>query len=99
MSLSIEEVRHLADLARISLSVDELEIFQHQLAEVIGYNIGVLQELDVQNVLPTLQTTGLQNMWRNDQVIPSLSQSEALQEAPRKQDGQFVVQKVMESSS
>lgn len=96
--LSEEEVRHLARLARLALNDNEVKLFQAQLSEVIDYNISLLRELDIKNVAPTSQTTGLENVWRGDEAKPSLPQITALREAPKKENGQFVVPQVLGES-
>lgn len=97
--LSVDEVRHLGKLARIFLSEAEVATFQHQLTEVIDYNMHLLRELDVEDVAPTLQTSGLTNIWRDDRPQPSLDQSIALENAPAQELGQFVVKKVFGDGS
>jgi aspartyl-tRNA(Asn)/glutamyl-tRNA(Gln) amidotransferase subunit C len=97
VELTTAEVHHLADLARIALSDDEVELFQKQLTEVIDYNASLLAELDVSSVEPTAQVTGLINVWGEDQVRPSLDVEVALSQAPRSQDDQFVVPQVLGS--
>jgi aspartyl-tRNA(Asn)/glutamyl-tRNA(Gln) amidotransferase subunit C len=96
--LSKEQVQKVARLARITLSDDEVIHFGSQLSEVIDYNINLLSEVDVANVSPTSQTTGLENIYEEDDVRPSLSQDEALSEAPHCENGQFKVLKVLADS-
>ena len=96
--LSEGEVRHLARLARLALDDREIKLFQAQLSEVIDYNISLLRELKVEDVTPTSQTTGLKNVWREDEALPSLPQEIALREAPKKEHNQFVVPQVLGES-
>ncbi|MDF1498390.1 MAG: Asp-tRNA(Asn)/Glu-tRNA(Gln) amidotransferase subunit GatC [Patescibacteria group bacterium] len=63
--LSIEEVEHIADLARIELTKDEKEKFSIELSAVLGY-IEQLKEVDTKNVKPVSQVTGLENVFRED---------------------------------
>ena len=93
--LTEEDVRHLGRLARIALSDEEVARFQEQLTEVIDYNIELLSEVDVTNVEPTSQTTGLENVWQQDEPRLSQSQQTALSNAPAAHDGYFVVKKVL----
>lgn len=95
-TLTTEDVLHLARLARIELTNDEVARFQEQLTEVIDYNIELLSEVDVTNVEPTSQTTGLVNVWRDDEPRPSQSQATALSNAPAQKDGYVIVKKVLD---
>lgn len=68
MKLSKEEIRHIADLARIQLSENEEEKYAAELSSVLDY-IDILQGVDVENIAPTAQVTGLENVTREDIVI------------------------------
>jgi aspartyl-tRNA(Asn)/glutamyl-tRNA(Gln) amidotransferase subunit C len=94
-TLTKDEVRHLARLARISLSEEEVTLFQQQLTEVIDYNMSLLAEVDVSGIEPTAQITGLTNVWAEDVVVPSLAIDVVLQAAPHQRDNQFVVPQVL----
>ncbi|KKP70223.1 asparaginyl/glutamyl-tRNA amidotransferase subunit C [candidate division CPR3 bacterium GWF2_35_18] len=87
------EVKHIADLAWIGLSDEEIIRFESQLSSILEY-VDHLNELDTKNIKPTFQVTGLKNVWQEDFVKPSLTQSEALQNAPMQKDGYFKVKKV-----
>ena len=87
MSVSLEDVRHLAELSQIRLSKAEL-------TSLAGY-IDQLDELDTAGVEPTFQLTGLDNVWRADEVKPQLGRQELLQLAPDSEDGQVKVPKVL----
>ncbi|MFB6185359.1 MAG: Asp-tRNA(Asn)/Glu-tRNA(Gln) amidotransferase subunit GatC [Halobacteriaceae archaeon] len=78
-----EEVQHIADLARVNLSDDEIEEFCDQFQDILEY----FESLD--DVPETEQETELTNVMRPDEVGPSLSQEEALQNAPDEEDGYF----------
>ena len=65
--LNKDEVKGIADLARLGLSSEELDKFSGQLSSVFEY-IDVLNELDTDNVKPTFQVTGLENVKREDEV-------------------------------
>ena len=69
--LSIEEIKHIAGLANLTLSESEIEKFRGQLSEVISY-INHLQEVQADKVEPTSQVTGLENVFREDEETPSL---------------------------
>ena len=91
--LTNEEVKHIAGLANIKLSEVEVEKFVGQLSETISF-IEKLNELDTKNVSPTSQTTGLKNIFRKDEVRPSLTQEEALSGTKNTHRGYFVTKSV-----
>jgi aspartyl-tRNA(Asn)/glutamyl-tRNA(Gln) amidotransferase subunit C len=95
IGLSVADVRHLARLARIELSEDEVALFQHQLTEVIDYNMSLLATVDVLEVAPTAQVVGLTNVWQEDQPEAGLAVEVALSQAPRSRHNQFVVPQVL----
>ncbi|MCS6889412.1 Asp-tRNA(Asn)/Glu-tRNA(Gln) amidotransferase subunit GatC [Chloroflexus sp.] len=95
MSLSEAEVRHVARLARIALSDEEIAVMRAQLSAILDY-IAMLQEVDVSNVPPTAQVTGLTTVWRPDVVGEMLTQAQALANAPDQQDGMFRVRAVFD---
>lgn len=95
MSISVEQVRHVARLARIALSEEEIAVMRAQLSAILDY-MAMLQEVDVSNVPPTAQVTGLTTVWRPDVVGEMLTQEQALANAPDQQDGMFRVRAVFE---
>lgn len=95
MALTIEEVEHVARLARLRLSAEELEQMRTDLSRILGY-IDMLKEVDVSDVPPTAQVTDLFNVMREDQARPSLPREDALANAPEQQDGMFRVKAIFE---
>ena len=89
------DVKYVANLARISLSPAEEEKLGAQLNGILGY-IEKLKELDVANVEPTAHAVPLINVFRADEVRPSISNEDALRNAPAKANGLFVVPKIVE---
>jgi len=87
MKLSREEVLHIALLARLGLTEDEVDRFSEQLSNILE-NFEVLQQVDTSGIPPTAQSIDLQNVVKGDEVADSLPQSEILANAPRK-DGEF----------
>lgn len=85
MSLSKEEVLKVAALARIELTEAEVEKFQHQLSAIFEY-VEQLQALDTTGVEPTAQVTGLENVFRKDEIqdCPDDERKAALDQAPEK---------------
>ena len=84
--LSEERVKHLAWLARLELSQEEVARFTGQLAKVLDY-FKVLDEAEVEGVEPALNVLDLTNVMRDDEPGPTLSQEEALANAPAREDG------------
>jgi len=95
MSLTLAEVEHVAKLARLRLSAEELEQMQSQLSNILDY-INMLSEVDVQDVPATAQVTDLLNVMRPDDVRPSLPREDVLANAPDQQDGMFRVKALFE---
>lgn len=95
MSLTLDEVRHVARLARLRLTEEELEKMQQELSSILQY-IDALQEVDVTDVVPTAQVTDVVNVVRPDEVRPSLPVEEALGAAPHRQGDYFKVKRVLE---
>lgn len=95
MALTSAEVAHVARLARLSLSPEELELMRSQLSNILEY-IELLQEVDVAGVEPTAQVTGLATVLRPDEVTERLTREQALANAPERRDGMFRVRAVFE---
>ncbi len=96
MSLSLEEVRRIALLARLKLSPEEERLFQGQLSSILEY-VEQLKELDVSGVEPmTHALAGLAPPLREDEVRPSLSPGEALANAPAREGTCFKVPRIID---
>lgn len=89
------DVKYVANLARVALSPAEEEKLSAQLGNILSY-IEKLSELDVSQVEPTAHAVPLINVFRDDVVQPSLSNEEALRNAPSKANGLFLVPKIVE---
>jgi len=94
MSLTTADVEHVARLARLGLSDDETERMREQLSSILEH-IAVLQEIDTDRIPPTAQVNALENVLRDDDVRPSLSQETVLAIAPQSRDGFLEVRAVM----
>ena len=90
-----EEVEHVARLARLALGDDEKEQMTAQLDSILGY-IDTLNELDTSQVEPTTTVIPMVSVMREDVVRPSLSQDEALANAPDREDAYFRVPRIIE---
>ena len=95
MALTAEEVRHIATLARVAVSPEEVERLRVQLSGILEH-FQVLNDIDTSNVPPTAQTLDLHSIQRPDEVQPSLPRSEALRNAPRTEDGYIRVRAVLD---
>lgn len=93
--LTREEVRHVAMLARLGLSDEEVETLRSQLGQVLEY-IEILQGVDTSAVEPTAQVLSHLNVARHDSSRPSLPTGEALANAPGREGEFFRVPAVME---
>jgi len=93
--ISREEVQHVARLARLSLTDEELERMREQLDAILAY-IDKLRELDVEGVEPTSHAVPLVNVMRDDEVTPALPQEAALANAPDRAGELFRVPRIIE---
>lgn len=96
MSESITEadVRHVAKLARLKVTDDEVHRFTQQLAHVLDY-VAKMGELDVSGVEPMAHPLDLSNVLRDDRELPGVPVDVALANAPRRDDPFFSVPKVI----
>lgn len=95
MSLSREEVLHIAQLARIGLTPAEVEKFQDQLSHILD-QFDTLRQIDTAGVPPTSFALPLENVMRDDVVRPSLDVEAVLANAPQREDHFFRVRRVLE---
>jgi aspartyl-tRNA(Asn)/glutamyl-tRNA(Gln) amidotransferase subunit C len=95
MKLSYEQVRHIAWLARLGLSEEEVEKFSLQLSNILE-NFEILKEVDTADVLPATHTIPPQNVIRQDDVADSYPQAEILLNAPKQEGDCFKVQAILE---
>ncbi len=89
------DLQHVAHLARLNLTKEEEQKFGAQLGQILGY-IAKLNELDVSQVEPTAHAVPLVNVTRPDEIRPSLSNEQALRNAPASANGLFMVPKIVE---
>ncbi|MFA4833276.1 MAG: Asp-tRNA(Asn)/Glu-tRNA(Gln) amidotransferase subunit GatC [Patescibacteria group bacterium] len=99
MKLKKEEIKHIADLARLELTDDELKKYGSQLSDVLNY-IDQLKEVDTTGVEPTAQITGLENALRQDEKgdWDKRETEEALRQASALEDGQIKVKRVLDNN-
>ena len=94
MALSADEVRHVASLARLALSDDEVRELAPQLSKILEYaeHVG---EVAAEDVAPTTHPFPLHNVLRADEPQPSLQRDEVLAAAPEVEDGRFAVPRIV----
>jgi len=95
--LTREEVAHVADLARLQLTDEELELFTGQLAEVLDHAADVAS-LDLADVVPTAHAMAVTNVLRADEVRPGVDRDEVLGQAPSVEDHRFRVPRILGES-
>ena len=95
MSISKENIEHIASLARLSLTEEEKELFGLQLSSILDY-MEKLNELDTIDVEPTSHVLPLNNVMRDDISGPSIQREDALMNAPNHTDKFFRVPKIIE---
>ena len=89
------KLEHIIELARIDLSPEEEKRIGAQFQDIIKY-VNKLSELNVEGVEPTAHAVPLTNVMRTDEVQPSLSNFEALRNAPCQSNGLFIVPKIVD---
>lgn len=92
--LTTEDVAHLAHLARLSLTPQELETFRGQL-DVVLHSVARVAEVATADVEPTTHAVPLTNVFRPDVVRPGLEHAAALAAAPATEDGRFRVPQIL----
>jgi aspartyl-tRNA(Asn)/glutamyl-tRNA(Gln) amidotransferase subunit C len=95
MSLTAEEVRWVAHLARLQLTDAELETMTRQLSTIVDY-VAQLQQVNTDGVEPMAHAVTVQNVFRDDEPRPSLSVAEALAHAPDRRGDFYGVPAVLD---
>ena len=93
-----DEVAHLATLARIAMTDEELDSMSSQLQVILGA-VAQVGEVAAADVPPTSHALPLTNVFRRDEVTPSLTQSAALSGAPAAEDGRFRVPRILDEEA
>jgi len=94
MKITKEEIIHVATLARLHLSGEEIESLTGQLDDILSY-VDKLNGLDTEGVAPTTHALDIHNAFREDEVVASLSREEALANAPQNNSEAFVVPRII----
>ncbi len=97
MPLSRQEVEHIAELAKLALTEEEVRRFQEQLSAILD-NAAVLRRLDTEAIAPTARVIEMKNIMRPDTPRPSLPVEDVLANAPFRRDDQFCVPPIIEEA-
>jgi aspartyl-tRNA(Asn)/glutamyl-tRNA(Gln) amidotransferase subunit C len=97
-TISEQQVRHVAKLARLKLNDDEVRMFTRQLGDILSY-VEKLNELDTDNVEPTAHAAPLKNVFREDKAKEGIGVEAILKNAPSRDGSFFTVPKVLGDSS
>lgn len=95
MILSLEEVEHIAELAKLSLTDEEKARFREQLSAILDY-AARLQELDTDDIPPTATVLPLDTVLRDDMARPGLGRDELLEGSENTEGGMFRVDVVLD---
>ena len=98
MKLSRDEVLHIARLARMGITDDEVDRLREQLSDILD-NFEVLKQVNTDNVPPTAQSIAFNNVIRDDRVVASYSQDDILSNAPQREQDYFKIHAVLEDES
>lgn len=93
-AITRDEVAHLARLARLAVTDEELDLFAGQLDTIIEW-VAKVGEIAAVDVPPTSHAVPLENVFRPDELRPGLTQEQALAGAPASQDGRFRVPQIL----
>ena len=94
MKITIDEIKHVADLARLTFSEEELQSFFKQLNDILTY-VDKLGELDTAGVEPTFHAIELDTPYKSDEVHQVITKEESLSNAPEREEDFFVVPRVI----
>lgn len=92
--ISRDQVAHLAKLARLALSEEELKQFAGQIDDIVGY-VSAVQNVDVGGVEPMSHPHSIKTTMREDVVKKTLNPEQALDQAPAVEDGRFMVPQIL----
>ena len=94
MKITKEEVIHVAELARIDVDEKSIAMFADQIGKILEY-VETLNRVDTRDVIPTSHAISLTNAFREDIEKEHIERDKALANAPEKEDGHFIVPKVI----
>jgi aspartyl-tRNA(Asn)/glutamyl-tRNA(Gln) amidotransferase subunit C len=94
MPITKKDIQHIAELARLNLANEEIEAFTHQFGNILSY-MERLNHVDTDNVSPMSHPSQMINAFRDDIVMPSISNENALANAPESDENAFIVPKIV----
>ena len=94
MKITRDDVTHVAELARIDLSDEAIDMFADQIGEILDY-VDLLKQVPTDGVAATSHAITLTNAFREDKVSESADPEVSLANAPESEDGHFIVPKVI----
>lgn len=95
--LTVDDVAKVAKLARLALTAEEQERFAHQMADILKY-VDMLDEVDTSEIEPLAHPFAVENVFRADEVRPSLDRDDALKNAPQADGKFFLVPQIIEGA-
>lgn len=95
LKISQADMENVANLSRLNIPEQDADEYIKELSEILDY-IDNLQQINTDDIQPTTYALPMQNVFREDEVRPSLDREKALQNAPVKEDGYFKVPRVLE---
>ncbi len=95
MKITKDEVLYVADLARLDLDEASINKFAGQIGNILDY-VAKLNEIDTEGIRPTSHAISVTSVFREDKQRPHLDRERVLANAPEKEDGNFVVPKIIE---
>ncbi len=96
MKITENDIKYVADLARLNLTQDETDMLVRDMETIIRYSMEKLGELDTEGVKPMEHVLPIKNVFREDRKTNSYEREEILKNAPEKAEGCFIVPKVVE---
>ena len=94
MKITLDEVQHVAQLARLSLSEEQMKRLMNDMNDILSY-MDMLNEVDTSGLEPTSHVMDIKNVFREDETRPSLSHEKSLKNAPEQNRDSFVVPRVL----
>ena len=94
MTISVEEIVHIAKLASLNLSDAEIERYANDMTEILGF-ANMINSVDTDEIKETIAANENYNVFRKDEVIQSIDREALLQNAPSKDEGMFRIPKVI----
>jgi aspartyl-tRNA(Asn)/glutamyl-tRNA(Gln) amidotransferase subunit C len=95
MTLTRQQVEHVANLAKLALTEKEIDLYRKQLSDILKY-AAVLESLETDLIPPTASVLPLRNVVREDEAEAGLQQADALANAPSANEGYFQVKSILE---